>query len=101
MAKMELFIASKWKNNFMEAVDLKPNHKVYCETSSIIDVSENKFSIEKAKKIINDSKSEEKFWIPLIIFDNKIVVADDEIKIISDGKKEFFLPRGKTNVQIF
>ncbi len=89
-----LYIADKVKNEFMRLFDMRPDYKWY------IDRREASFETASLKihlspsdyfhNIISKSKENKEFWIPAILYLNRIY-ANEGVKELSDGKKILFV----------
>ena len=87
---MTLCMAEKFTNAFMQSCDLKPDYKEFVIMKEISFFTTTNITPEYFMNIIEKSKNEKTFWIPAIIFCG-VTYAAEGIKIISDGKKEFFI----------
>lgn len=87
-------------NDFMYAVDLKPDYKwfvtptdVEIETTTPIDEPYVMNLIQKSKDVPGVD-----FWIPAIIYGGQWYI-DPSVKVLSDGVKEMFVRREPSNDQ--
>ncbi len=90
------FLADRHMNNMMKGFDLKPDHKWFiykqhCDFTTTTTINEQYFM-----DIIEKSKAQEEFWIPVITYMGS-VFNDPSVKVISDGDKEMFITGGAIN----
>jgi hypothetical protein len=92
-----LYIADHKINGFMKAADLCPPYKVFITDKQRMEIEGkaskwNKRSIKKSiMKLIELSKEQENFWIPVIEC-NDVLYVSEGIKILSNGEHEMFIP---------
>lgn len=86
-----LYIADREINKMMKAFDLCPDHKVFVALQEISFETTTQVNEEYFMKIIEESKKNEKFWIPVIKYMDNVFIGDDKIKIISDGTNQIFI----------
>ena len=85
-----LGVADKKKNSLLAAVDLCPSYKVFvswCRGS--VDRNGTDSDEAFAQRIIELSKAQEDYWIPVVILGGNIYAAAG-IKEVSDGKQIMF-----------
>lgn len=88
--KMTLHIAQRQINDFMQAADLRPEFKWYCESVEVSFAPPKKVDEKFFQTLMLKSKTNEKFWIPAISYFDNLFVAPG-VKILSDGEKEYFV----------
>lgn len=95
--EMTMFIAHRPVNDTMKAFDMRPTCKWYVEPQKATFSTKTQITPGYFENII--AKSHEKyeeigFWIPAIQYMGNFFRADG-VKILSDGKREMFLPLGE------
>lgn len=87
---MILFVAHREINEFMRCADLRPEYKWYVEFHKATFTHSGEINEGFFQSIIEQSRSQEDYWIPAIQFCDSFFVAQN-VKILSDGKKEMFV----------
>lgn len=91
--KLTLYIAEKRINNLMSAFDMCPSYKVFVHpVQQEIDRQGTDSDESFFHRIIESSRSQKDYWIPAVMHDGRIYVADG-IKEISDGNRIMFVNR--------
>ena len=87
---MTLLIAQNRINRCMENADLRPSHKWYVVPVKIKFKTKTAVDRDYCMRIINTSKNNDDYWIPVIAYMENLFV-DPEVKILSDGLREYFV----------
>lgn len=94
-----LHMAERRLNEFMSGFDMRPDFKWFVTSKEVtitttIPVDEKYFLsvIERSKQAFlgNVERAKGDFWIPAISYGDKLY-KDPEVKIISDGLREYFV----------
>lgn len=87
---MTLMIADRKTNAYMKWLGFRPDCKWYTNPTAVDFETTSDINEAYFKSIIEHSRTDKKFWIPGIIYQNNMIVAND-VKIISDGLREMFV----------
>ena len=92
-----LYIADLKMNSAMKSFDMCPDYKVFVSAHKTTITTSSQVDVAYLEKIIENSLervNELGFWIPAIIFEEKLF-AHKDIKILSNGDQELFIPQEK------
>jgi hypothetical protein len=84
-----LFIANKKVNELMQHFDLRPDHKQFIETVKASFERAEPLTSEFFLDIIEKSKKDKDYWIPVIQFGD-VIYKDASVKELSDGNNVMF-----------
>ena len=89
--KVTVFVADKLMNNMMKAFDLCPDYKVFASPQEMdMERKGTDSDTDFAQRIINMSKKEDRYWIPVVVL-NGYMYVDEGIREVSNGHKVMFV----------
>ena len=89
--KATLYMADKKINKWMQAFDMRENHKWFVVPHSATFSTPTKVNEKYFHKIINKSKKADmEFWIPAIEFGG-VLYVHESVAELSDGKRGMFV----------
>jgi hypothetical protein len=101
---MTLHVADRKMNDFMKCFDLRADFKWFIEskevtvtTTTVVDEKYIRTFIETSKQdwLKGIKRSKEDFWIPAITYLGKLY-KDPDVKILSDGVREYLVGAGES-----
>ncbi|MDE3023795.1 MAG: hypothetical protein KGI54_18420 [Pseudomonadota bacterium] len=88
--QMIFFVADRKINRIMSGFDMRSDCKHFITVKRISFDTDSDVDDRYIMDMIEKSKENKEFYIPAIMY-NGVIYADKNTKILSDGKKEFFL----------